>query len=185
MAINLKTIAQQAGVSESLVSQIERNRVSPAIDTLLTLADVLDINLEFLFEEYRKARPVHIVRKGERATAVEDDILYENLSESDKNVITRRCYREVDIDRLKANDNREELLRNLTAAHLGEVPLQNQRIYQKCLNQHTCHKKDNEFSIRNKNTQTICAYSCEYNTHNTKSKTRYNRNTSFKMRAII
>ena len=49
----LKIVAQRAGVSESLVSQIERNHVSPAIDTLLALADVLDINLEFLFEEYR------------------------------------------------------------------------------------------------------------------------------------
>ena len=43
--------------------------------------------------------------------AEEMDEYLENLSESDKNVITRRCYREVDIDRLKANDNREELLR--------------------------------------------------------------------------
>lgn len=76
----LKVVAQKAGVSESLVSQIERNHVSPAIDTLLALADVLDINLEFLFEEYRKTRPVHIVRCGERATAKEDDIIYENLS---------------------------------------------------------------------------------------------------------
>ena len=48
----LKYVAQKAKVSESLVSQIERNHVSPAIDTLLSLADVLDINLEFLFEEY-------------------------------------------------------------------------------------------------------------------------------------
>ena len=47
----LKVVAQKAGVSESLVSQIERNKVSPAIDTLLNLADVLDINLEFLFDE--------------------------------------------------------------------------------------------------------------------------------------
>ena len=46
----LKVVAQRAGVSESLVSQIERNHVSPAIDTLLALADVLDINLEYLFE---------------------------------------------------------------------------------------------------------------------------------------
>ena len=45
----LKVVASKAGVSESLVSQIERNKVSPAIDTLLTLADVLEINLEFLF----------------------------------------------------------------------------------------------------------------------------------------
>ena len=54
----LKVVATQAGVSESLVSQIERNRVSPAIDTLLALADVLDINLEYLFEEYRRKHPV-------------------------------------------------------------------------------------------------------------------------------
>lgn len=76
----LKVVAQKAGVSESLVSQIERNHVSPAIDTLLALADVLDINLEFLFEEYRKERPVHIIRAGERASVNEDDVTYEELA---------------------------------------------------------------------------------------------------------
>lgn len=78
----LKVVAQQAGVSESLVSQIERNHVSPAIDTLLTLANVLDINLEFLFEEYRKERPVHIVRHNERPTVKEDEIVYEELAKA-------------------------------------------------------------------------------------------------------
>ncbi len=76
----LKVVAQQAGVSESLVSQIERNRVSPAIDTLLTLADVLDINLEFLFEEYRRDRPVHIIRADERRKIEEDAACYEELA---------------------------------------------------------------------------------------------------------
>lgn len=76
----LKVVAQQAGVSESLVSQIERNRVSPAIDTLLTLADVLDINLEFLFEEYRRERPVQIIRAEERRTVEEDEVIYEELA---------------------------------------------------------------------------------------------------------
>lgn len=80
----LKVVAQKAGVSESLVSQIERNHVSPAIDTLLALADVLDINLEYLFEEYRKERPVRIVRNNERPTIVEDDIRYEELSKPDR-----------------------------------------------------------------------------------------------------
>ena len=50
----LKTVAQRAGVSESLVSQIERNRVSPAIDTLLSIADALEIDLEYLFSGYRQ-----------------------------------------------------------------------------------------------------------------------------------
>lgn len=76
----LKVVAQKAGVSESLVSQIERNHVSPAIDTLLALADVLDINLEFLFDEYRKKRPVQVIRATERPSINEDDITYEQLA---------------------------------------------------------------------------------------------------------
>lgn len=78
--LTLKNVAQKAGVSESLVSQIERNRVSPAIDTLLALADVLDINLEYLFEEYRQKRPVHIIRTTERRKMNEEEVLYEELS---------------------------------------------------------------------------------------------------------
>jgi transcriptional regulator with XRE-family HTH domain len=81
----LKVVAQRAGVSESLVSQIERNRVSPAIDTLLTLADVLDINLEFLFEEYRRDRPVKIIRADERRRMEEDDVVYEELAKPNEN----------------------------------------------------------------------------------------------------
>lgn len=76
----LKVVAQQAGVSESLVSQIERNHVSPAIDTLLALADVLDINLEYLFEEYKRDRPVEIIRSGERPSVHEDKIVFEGLA---------------------------------------------------------------------------------------------------------
>lgn len=80
----LKMVAKAAGVSESLVSQIERNHVSPAIDTLLALAEVLDINLEFLFEEYRRERPVHIIRRGERPTTNEDDVIYEQIARPEK-----------------------------------------------------------------------------------------------------
>ena len=82
--MTLKVVADKAGVSESLVSQIERNKVSPAIDTLLALADALDINLEFLFEEYRRKRPVKITRSNERRTISEDDVIYEELAVSDR-----------------------------------------------------------------------------------------------------
>ena len=81
----LKVVAQKAGVSESLVSQIERNRVSPAIDTLLALADVLDINLEFLFEEYRRHRPVQVIHPLERRQVSEDEITYEEIVQPDEN----------------------------------------------------------------------------------------------------
>lgn len=76
----LKVIADIVGVSESLVSQIERNKVSPAIDTLLALADALDINLEYLFEEYHRERPVTIIRANERRSVKDDKIVYESLS---------------------------------------------------------------------------------------------------------
>ncbi len=78
--LTLKAVAQQAGVSESLVSQIERNRVSPAIDTLLSLASVLDINLEYLFEEYNQRRHVSIIRSDERRSMFEEDIVFEEVS---------------------------------------------------------------------------------------------------------
>lgn len=80
--LTLKTVAQKAGVSESLVSQIERNKVSPAIDTLLNLADALDINLEFLFEEYRKDHPVKVIRSGERRKIKDDEIVYEEVAKA-------------------------------------------------------------------------------------------------------
>ncbi|MBQ9495137.1 MAG: helix-turn-helix transcriptional regulator [Treponema sp.] len=78
--LTLKVVAEKAGVSESLVSQIERNKVSPAIDTLLALADALDINLEFLFDEYRRERHVKIIRVHERRSLSEDAVTYEEIA---------------------------------------------------------------------------------------------------------
>lgn len=76
----LREVAQKAGVSESLVSQIERNRVSPAIDTLLAIADALDIDLEYLFSDYRKERAVKIVRSGERVLSSRPGVVYGRLA---------------------------------------------------------------------------------------------------------
>ena len=79
----LREVAEAAGVSESLVSQIERNRVSPAIDTLLALADALDLDLdlEYLFEDYRRDRSVHVVRWSERTSFATHGVLYERLAQ--------------------------------------------------------------------------------------------------------
>lgn len=81
-SLTLRDVAEKAGVSESLVSQIERNRVSPAIDTLLALAEVLEIDLEYLFADLRKDRALKIVRKGERSSfRTKPGILYERLAQ--------------------------------------------------------------------------------------------------------
>jgi transcriptional regulator with XRE-family HTH domain len=80
-SLTLKDVAEGAGVSESLVSQIERNKVAPAIDTLLSLAEVLDIDLEYLFADFRKERAVRIVRANERAEYTRPGVSYERLAE--------------------------------------------------------------------------------------------------------
>jgi transcriptional regulator with XRE-family HTH domain len=79
--LTLREVAEKAGVSESLVSQIERNRVSPAIDTLIQLAETLDLDLGYLFEDYRRERRVQVVRKGERGAFSKPGVLYERLAQ--------------------------------------------------------------------------------------------------------
>jgi len=81
-SLTLKDVAEKAGVSESLVSQIERNKISPAIDTLLALADALEIDFEYLFSDLKMERSVKIVRKDERpAYQIKCGIMYERLAQ--------------------------------------------------------------------------------------------------------
>jgi len=82
-SITLKEVAKRAGVSESLVSQIERNKVSPSIDTLLTISDVLGIDYEYLFSDYRQNQKVTIVRAGDRTSLVLNDVTLHQLSKTD------------------------------------------------------------------------------------------------------
>lgn len=77
--LSMKEVAEQAGVSESLISQIETNKVSPAIDTLLQIVNILDIDLEYLFSEFKKSREVSIVRAKERNQMVLEGVKYEQL----------------------------------------------------------------------------------------------------------
>ncbi len=79
----LKDVAEKAGVSESLVSQIERNRVSPAIDTLLSIAEALEIDLEYLFSDLRRERAVRIVRAKERQVLSKPGVVYERFAPLD------------------------------------------------------------------------------------------------------
>jgi transcriptional regulator with XRE-family HTH domain len=81
--LTLREIAEKAGLSESMVSQIERNRVSPAMDTLLSLADALDLDLEYLFEDYRRERPVRVVPRAARLVFAKSGVRYERLARID------------------------------------------------------------------------------------------------------
>lgn len=78
--LTMKEVAEHSNVSESLISQIERNKVSPSIETLLSISDVLGIDMEYLFRDYRKERNVRLVKKAERKSIRTPGILYQQLS---------------------------------------------------------------------------------------------------------
>ena len=78
----MKEVALKAGVSESLISQIETNKVSPAIDTLLNIAEALEIDIEYLFSDLRKNKMVNIVRKDHKNTMIRNGVTYERLSKT-------------------------------------------------------------------------------------------------------
>ena len=54
--LTMKELSKKIGVSESLISQVETDKVSPAIDTLLKITDELNIDFEYLFKKYKICR---------------------------------------------------------------------------------------------------------------------------------
>lgn len=78
--LTLKEVAKEAGVSESLVSQIERNRISPAMDTLLEILRVLDLDIEYLFADLKRNREVLVTRRDQRRRLVTQTAVYELVS---------------------------------------------------------------------------------------------------------
>ncbi len=85
--VTLREVALAAGVSESLVSQIERNKVSPSIDTLLSIADVLEIDLEYLFKDHKQNKLLTITHSDDTDLLSLDNVIYRHLSSIDnKNV---------------------------------------------------------------------------------------------------
>lgn len=78
--ITLKEVAEKAGVSESLVSQIERNKVSPSLETLIKIAEVIQIDFDYLFQELKRKNKIEVVRKGQRNIVKKQQVSLELLS---------------------------------------------------------------------------------------------------------
>ena len=76
----MKDVAKRAGFSESLISQIERNKVSPSIDTLLTIAGILEIDLDYLFRDYRQTKKAELISKKNRYCITTRGVTYTQLS---------------------------------------------------------------------------------------------------------
>jgi transcriptional regulator with XRE-family HTH domain len=79
---NQSEIAQKAGISVSMLSQIERGMVAPSVETLLMVCGVLDLDPSDLFKQIGAAAPVRIHHKGERLRNELGGVRYEQLMTS-------------------------------------------------------------------------------------------------------
>ncbi|WDP90103.1 MAG: helix-turn-helix transcriptional regulator [Desulfobacter sp.] len=77
--LTIKEVATKAGVSSSLLSQIERNRISPSLDTLLQLLEVYGVPPNKFFKDYETMTRVEIVKKDQRKTYERKGFKYETL----------------------------------------------------------------------------------------------------------
>lgn len=78
--MTLKEVGSKANVSESLVSQIERNKVSPSVDTLMAITNALEIDPEYLFKDYKKKRNIQIIEESKRHSLTLNETIYYQLA---------------------------------------------------------------------------------------------------------
>lgn len=76
----LRNLSSLVGVSSSLLSQIENNRISPSLDTLMKITEALEIDPEYLFEKVKQPKEVSLVRRTERDVVRLHDVTYEQVS---------------------------------------------------------------------------------------------------------
>src|SRR5437660_977302 len=65
-SMGLVELGRHAGLSAALLSKLERGKLFPTLPTLLRIAMVFGVGLDYFFNEDRKRRVVGLVRREER-----------------------------------------------------------------------------------------------------------------------
>jgi transcriptional regulator with XRE-family HTH domain len=78
-SLSQQELARRAGISASLISQIENNAITPSIETLCRIADALDVKVRGFFENEQTAVVVRN-RDRKRITSETDGFSYETLA---------------------------------------------------------------------------------------------------------
>jgi transcriptional regulator with XRE-family HTH domain len=65
-SMGLVELGKHTGLSAALLSKIERGKLIPTLPTLLRIALVFSVGLEYFFNSDHSRRSVEIIRKGER-----------------------------------------------------------------------------------------------------------------------
>lgn len=85
--MSIQELAEAAELSVGIISQIERNLVSPSIVSLWKIAKCLDVSVGYFFEENTHELSDPVVRRGERKRIYtsNNNAVYELLSKDLKN----------------------------------------------------------------------------------------------------
>ncbi len=65
-ALSIHELSEKTGLSDTLISQIENDQISPPISTLMKIASALDIEIANFFQEKGGVDKITVVRKDER-----------------------------------------------------------------------------------------------------------------------
>jgi transcriptional regulator with XRE-family HTH domain len=77
---NQGQVAAKAGISISMLSQIERGVVSPSIDTLFCVCQAVGMDIAELFRRIAPESPVRLMRAGQRLSTHHNGVLFEQLA---------------------------------------------------------------------------------------------------------
>jgi transcriptional regulator with XRE-family HTH domain len=79
---NQGEVAQKAGISTSMLSQIERGAVSASIDTLVAVCAALEMDMADLFRRISPEAPVRVHHRGKRLSTQSRGVKFEQLAVS-------------------------------------------------------------------------------------------------------
>jgi len=79
---NQGEVARRAGISTSMLSQIERGAVSPSIDTLVAVCVALEMDVADLFRRISPDAPVRVHHRGKRLSTQTRGVRFEQLATS-------------------------------------------------------------------------------------------------------
>ena len=67
--LTIQELSEKIGLSKGLISQIENEQVSPPISTLMKIANGLNVEISYFFEQEEPDEKITVVRKNERISS--------------------------------------------------------------------------------------------------------------------
>lgn len=118
--LSVRKLSAMAGITPSMLSQIENEQVNPSINTLRAIVGALDMPLYVLFRD--DIRPVPVVRADQRriiGSKQEPDVSYELLTPDTKGTI-EFCMMVIAPERYSYRDSVSHAGEEVAFVHSGE-----------------------------------------------------------------